>query len=263
MLLLGYYAFSVLRRVHRKRLGAYEFGAGKLEQFANFLIGAALLLGALWVAGRAAGNLLSPPPAASGTRLLVAMAASMLNVLINMFAFWALWRAGRDGTSLIMRGQIRARLSKLVASAIVTLAIGVSAAAPGSPVSRGADILGSGFVVCLMLYVGVVLLRDALPDLLDRALDEARQRAINEVLIRHYDRYETLEGVRSRQAGSRLYVEIGLGFDERLSFGEVAAVCREMAEHLCELIPGADVTVVPVPAMRHGRHAGLPAAASA
>lgn len=263
MLLLGCYAFTVLRRVHRKRLAAYEFGTGKLEQFANFLIGAALLLGAVWVAGRAVGSILSPPPAASGTRLLLAAATSMLNLLVNLFAFWALWRAGRDGTSLIMRGQIRARFGKLVTSVIVTVAIGVAAAVPGSPVSRAADILGSAFVVCIMLYVGATLLREALPDLLDRALDEARQNAINEVLIRHYDRYETLERVRSRQAGTRLYVEIGLGFNEGLSFGEVASVCREMAEHLRALIPGADVTVVPVSPILHGRHAGLPAAAPA
>lgn len=261
MFLLGCYAFTVLRRVHRKRLAAYEFGTGKLEQFANFLIGAALLLGAVWVTGRTADTILSPPPAASGTRLLLAMAASMLNLLINLLAFWALWRAGRDGTSLIMRGQIRARFSKLVTSAIVTVAIGVSAAVPGSPVSRAADILGSGFVVCVMLFAGVSLLREALPDLLDRALDEARQTAINQVLIRHYDRYETLERVRSRQAGTRLYVEIGLGFDARLSFGEVASICREMAEHLRELVPGADVTVVPVTPALPGRHAGAPVAA--
>jgi|GEM_PF-527257 len=263
MLLLGCYAFEVLRGVHRKRLRIYEFGTGKLEQFANFLIGAALLVGAAWVTGRAVGALLSPPPAASGTRLWLAMAASMLNLLVNVVAFWALWRAGRDGTSLIMRGQIRARFSKLVTSAIVVIAIGISASAPGSTVSRAADILGSAFVACVMLYVGVTLVREAVPDLLDRALDEARQAAINEVLIRHYHRYETLERVRSRQAGTRLHVEIGLGFNEALSFGEVAAICREMTEHLCALIPGADVTVVPVAPVLHGRGAGLPAAAPA
>ncbi|MDI3305872.1 MAG: hypothetical protein QJR07_02125 [Acetobacteraceae bacterium] len=48
-----------------------------------------------------------------------------------------------------------------------------------------------------------------------------------------------------------------------LSFGEVTAICREMTEHLCALMPGADVTVVPVAPVLHGRGAGLPAAAPA
>jgi cation diffusion facilitator family transporter len=255
LLLLGIYALTVLQRVHRKHLAAYEFGTGKLEQFANFLVGLALLMGGLWVAARAVGNIVAPPPPVPdpGMRLMLAMAGSALNTLVNLAAFWALWRAGRDGTSLIMRGQIRARLGKLVTSLVVTGAIGLSAAAPGSAVARVADIAGPIFVVGVMLYVSATLLREALPDLLDRALDEARQAAINQVLVRHYDRYETLESVRSRQAGTSLYVEIGLGFGASLNFGEVATVCREMAEHLRELIPGADVTVVPVVRPQPGR----------
>src|SRR5687768_4789235 len=50
--LLGWSVFVLMRRVHRGQLNAYEYGTGKLEQFANFMVGGMLLLGAVFIAGK-------------------------------------------------------------------------------------------------------------------------------------------------------------------------------------------------------------------
>src|ERR1051326_3366120 len=53
MILIEFFSFLVLRRIHRGELADLEFGTGKLEQIVNTLIGAAMLGGAIWIIARA------------------------------------------------------------------------------------------------------------------------------------------------------------------------------------------------------------------
>ncbi|MBU8540689.1 cation transporter [Falsiroseomonas tokyonensis] len=248
-LTLGWGILAMMRRVHRGHLQAYDYGSGKLERFANLLMGLLMLLGAAWVVTRTLGAYLTgPSPAASGPWLLAATVLTALNVVVNGLALLGLWRAARDGTSLLMTGQVQARLGKLAISALVLAAVAVGAAWPGTRAAWIANLAGGLTVVAVMALIGAAMLRQALPDLLDRALEERLQQAINRSLGSHFHRYETLERVRSRQSGGRAHIEIALGFAPGRPFGEVAAVAQEMARELEALIPGAEVVVVPVAA---------------
>ena len=246
MTVLELLVLGLMRRIHRGRMAAYDFGAGKLEQFANLLIGLAMAAGAAWLATQALGKLHAPGSAPTGG-VRLALLLSLVNLALNGAALGALWRAGRDGRSVIMTGQIRTRLSKLLSSGVVVLAIGLSAWAPGSPLSLLADIGGTLFVAAVMAVVAVRLWRDSLPDLLDRSLDEARQALINRALAARFEEYEALLAVRSRRAGNRVQIEIELGFDPGHSFARVAAVMQAVRAELEELIPGAQVVVIPRP----------------
>ena len=200
---LGLYALWVMRRVHRRALHRYDFGSGKVEQFANLLVAIGLLLGAAWLGVRVSLAVLSPPaPAPPGLRLAV-MALAVVNLGFNLAAFAALWRSGRDGTSLVMRGQIASRLGKCVTSAVVAAALAAAALAPASWLGRNGDTLAAVLVVAVMLTLAARMLRESLPDLLDRSLAENRQIAINRVLAGFFDRYDGLGAVRSRQSATR------------------------------------------------------------
>ncbi|MGX9963251.1 cation transporter [Roseomonas sp. F4] len=249
LLLLGWGVFGMMRRLHRGHLPSYDYGSGKLERFANFLVGGLLLLGAGWVVLRSfaayAAGPTSPDPSLHGWMVAAQLLAAM-NVVINALAFLALWRAGRDGTSLLMRGQVQARAGKLVTSLLVLAAVAVAAAWPGTRIAWIANLAGGLFVVAVMASIGIAMLRETLPDLLDRALEEDLQRTINATLGAHFEAYDTLERVRSRQSGQDVHIEITLGFDAGRNFGEVAAAARMMEQELTARIPGARVTVVPV-----------------
>ena len=52
MLTVVYYTLWLLRAVHRGRLKEFEFGTGKVEQFAWVIVGLSLVFGALWLAQR-------------------------------------------------------------------------------------------------------------------------------------------------------------------------------------------------------------------
>lgn len=243
--LLGVWAFRVMCQVHRGTLSQYDFGTGKLEQFANLLVALGMMLGAAWVLWRA-GLALANPPQRVARLMLAGTFLSGVNLMVNALAFLALWRTGRDGTSVVMRGQIRSRAGKLMVSTLVTTAIAVAALAPDTLAGRYADAAGALLVVAVMLTLSISLFRTTLPDLLDRTLAEGRQAVINRVLGRYFDDYQALGAVRSRQAGNTLHVEVTLGFLGTRPFAEVAATARSVGAALEEALPGAQVVVIPV-----------------
>ena len=49
MIAIEFFAFAILRRVHRGTLPELEYGTGKLEQIANLVIGLGMLGGSVWI----------------------------------------------------------------------------------------------------------------------------------------------------------------------------------------------------------------------
>jgi divalent metal cation (Fe/Co/Zn/Cd) transporter len=250
MVALELVLWVVLRRIHRGRTTEYDYGVGKLEQFANLAIGVAMGLAGVWLCFSAVTRWWSPPEQA-GIGLILASGLALANVALNALALRALWAAGRDGTSAIMTVQIRSRVVKLVSSGIVAIAIAANAI--GETLGGGyawlgpvAEALGSGFVGLVMIQLGISLWREATPQLLDRSLDEARQASINRALAKHFMAYDALLGVRSRIAGKQAQVEIALGFKPERRMGEIQRVADAVGEEVRALIPGAAVTVTPI-----------------
>jgi divalent metal cation (Fe/Co/Zn/Cd) transporter len=241
--------YLLMRRIHRGRMSAYEFGSGKIEQFVNLVVGLAMAAGAAWVTTRAIGRFTAGDAAVVGSSLSLwaAAGAAGLNLAVNAAAGLALWRAGRDGTSVLMTGQIRSRVSKILASAVAVVAVLVAALAPGSTISRMADLGGTLFVAAVMLGVTAKLWRESLPDLLDRSLDEERQMLLNRALGAHFADYDALLSVRSRSSGRSVHVKIELGFAGQQPLAAVDAVIAALSAEIARLIPGAEVTIVPRP----------------
>ncbi|WP_159996180.1 cation transporter [Roseomonas sp. 18066] len=244
---LEFVIYLLMRRIHRGRMSAYEFGSGKVEQFANTVVGLAMAAGAAWVATRAISRFAEGDGAAHGSALSlwVAVGAVGINLAINAAAGVALWRAGRDGTSVLMTGQIRSRISKILASTVAVAAVVLSAIAPGSMTSRIADLGGTLFVAAVMLGVTAKLWRESLPDLLDRSLDEERQLLLNRALGAHFADYDALLSVRSRSSGRSVHVKIELGFRGDQPLAAVDRVTTALSAEIARLIPGAEVTVAP------------------
>lgn len=236
---------GVLRRIHRGRMHDFDYGAGKVEQFANLSVALGMGLAGLWVGAGAAYRWWHPPEQVEAG-LVFAVAVGALNALQNAYVFRALWRAGGDGRSVIMMGQVRTRLAKLISSAIVLVALTVNASFPGGTVALVAEVAGSGFVALVMVQLAVSMARQSLPSLLDRTLEEKQQHLINRALVRHFDRYDALVSVRSRLSGNMPCVDVVLGFAPERRMDDVQGVTDQVAGEVQALIPGAQVTVTPV-----------------
>ena len=255
--LLELFAYLVMRRIHRGRLPSYQYGSGKIESFLNLVIGAALVLSGIWILALGVLSLLQPPqPSPLG--FSVAAATGAVNTTQNAWMFVTFLGARRLGASILIDGQVRTRLLKVVSSASATLAILVSSMFAGQIAGSVADLVGSAIVVQMMLWTAYQLIAGALPDLMDRMLDPSQLTRVNRVLLCNFDRIDAIHHVRSRRCGVMKYIEIGVGFSADRRMGEIDAINQSLKKELEAQIPDARVTLVAVSVASERRDSRFP-----
>jgi divalent metal cation (Fe/Co/Zn/Cd) transporter len=102
---------------------------------------------------------------------------------------------------------------------IVTLT--TAALAPDVVVVAWADAIGSVFVAGLIIVNATQILRDCIPDLLDRSAGRDVRATVEQALARHAGEFQQLERLRSRRSGRTVFVEATLAFEAGLAMGEV------------------------------------------
>jgi len=238
MLAIEIFSLGVMRRIHRGTLTGLEFGTGKLEQLANVLIGLGLLGGALWVGFNVVEIVARDTDTGTPLGLSLAAIFGSVNTLINVLAWDGMRRSLASGPSLLMQGQLRARVVKLVSSLFVQVTMTVAAVATDEAIVVWADAVGSTFVAVIMLVNALKMLKESLPDLLDQSAGDEVRAVIQRVLAGHTVDAAMVGRVRTRRSGRRIFVDIAMGFDGTASIAEVdrrieaikAAVRHELAD---------------------------------
>jgi len=243
LLVLEVCLLFLMRRINRGALGGYDYGTRKIEQFANVIVGAALILAALSLA--AASFMRAPEPQQDPTGLAAAWLAGLLNLGINGYVLWRLWRVARGGESVIIAGQVASRMMKTLVSAIVAAIVAVNVALVGTAAGATADMVGTFVVVLTMILFGGRIVGEALPHLLDQALSESHQSAINRALAGDFETFTEFHAIRTRTEGRDAWIEIELGFDGAQSFADVSAAAEHLARQVMLRIPQARVIVIP------------------
>lgn len=238
-------SWFTLRRIHRQKTGAYDFGLGKMEQVLSFLVALALCfsIAFVWYKSFSRDGIL---PHEIGFMNLAAVGLTFLNFCANLAPLPPLYKALKTGKSVLVLTQFRTKVAKSIGSAISTICVAINQLYSDPDVSLWADRVGIFIVSIVTLHAAYELLKSAIPDLLDRTLSEDNQVKINQVLARHYDKFDALKWCRSRQSGSDIEVHVGLGFAPDMLFGRVAAITKEVMEDIEAVIPGSRATVTPV-----------------
>jgi cation diffusion facilitator family transporter len=242
------FALGVMRRIHRGRTAMFEFGSGRLEQLVNLIIAGGLLAGAAWIGVAAVRRIAGGETAGTPIGFALAAVATSTNLYVNVLAWDAMRRTAGDEGSLIMQGQLRARIVKLVSSVCVQVSLTIAAVSPDPVVIVWTDSLGALVVCAFIVHAAVGMIRSDLPDLVDRSVHEVFQAAINRMLIRHFDDYERLDRVRTRRSGRTVHAEITLGFSPTLPMADVAQRIDAMKASLREELGDADIAIVAVAA---------------
>ena len=211
------FSYVVLRRIHRGALVDLDYGTGKLEQVANLVISASMLLGALWIGAGALRILTGDRELGTPIGLAAAAIAGMVNLYVNLVAWDGMRRVAAAGDSLILQAQLTLRWTKLFASLVIAIGLTVAALSTDDVIVAWADGLGSLFVGGYLVKSALAVLRGALPDLLDRSADRTTRLAVERGLARHAGDYVRLQRVRSRRSGHTAFVEIALELDAGLS----------------------------------------------
>jgi len=165
---------------------------------------------------------------------------------VNVLAWDAMRRAARDGGSLIMTAQLRARVVKLVSSACVQVSLTIAALSADAAVIAWADSIGALFVCGFIAHAAAGMIRADLPDLVDRSVNEEVQAAINRILVTHFDDYDRLDRVRTRRSGDVIHAEITLGFNPGLTMADVNGRIEAMKASLRREVGEADISIVAV-----------------
>jgi cation diffusion facilitator family transporter len=243
LLIVIYFSLRALRRAHRGYSGGYDYGIGKLERALSGTVAVLLLFAAgviLWQA-----FVSQPEPPSSAFLATLAVIFVCLNLGINTYPLLPLWRAVRAAGSVIVLSHFRARLAKALGSVVVVTCVAIHMFAADPRTGRIAEAVGGAMVAAFMIVVAIGLLRDVLPDLLDRAIAEPMQIHVNQTLAKFFDDYDELIGVRTRRSGNVVHVEITLGFHPEKTMGELREVVLRIQDHLQQSIPNSEVLIIP------------------
>ncbi|MFH1134674.1 MAG: cation transporter [Pseudomonadota bacterium] len=236
-------SYVILRRAHRGKLQDFDFGTGKLERGINLLVALGLFIVCLFIfyaiVSRGDGVPLSMPA------LFLSAISAYLNTLENFYFTLALARSNKTDSSVIIASQIKSRLAKTVATAIVLGVLVFALWLPDPKAARMVDVAGSIFVICFMLVIAIGLCRESLPEILDRTIPEPEQYQILQVLSAHFDRYDGFLGYRTRRSGKDLFILLNLCFLPETTLARIEARLLPLRRALESEIPGANVTIIP------------------
>jgi len=243
MLAVEVYAYFVLRAVHRDRLGKFRFGIGQLEQMCNLAIGAGLVLSGLWVANQVAQLVVLERAAATPLGLATAAAINAVNVVINSLGWFAMFSASRSDDSAIYTAQLSARTVKLLSCLVVQITMTIAALAKDPLISAWLDGLGATFVAGLMVTIGVKMIWDALPDIMDRSVPADLVAAIETILRETDIAPDEIARCRTRRAGSFPQIELTLAPSAREGIQDFLERAERLHHRLRARMPDADVSV--------------------
>src|ERR1700730_722378 len=169
MALIDLVTLVVIRRIHRGALKGFDYGTGKIEQLCSIGVAAGLVGGAIWVGYGAIRMTFEGHSDATPLGLALAAVVGAMNLLVNFIAWDSVRQATLGAPSVIMRAQLKARVTKLLSSVLVQVTMTVAAGAKDPVLVALADGVGALMVCAVMVKAAVDLLAESVPDLLDRS----------------------------------------------------------------------------------------------
>lgn len=208
----------------------YPFGYGKAESVAAAVVAMMLLAASLGIAFEAVREIRTPHKTPAPWTLLVLVAV--------LFVKWVLFRrtlsAGQDAGSTAGKADAWHHLSDAITSAAAF--VGISIALWGGEGWEQADDWAALFASCVIFYNGILLMRPALHDLMDRMpggeiIEPVRRAAegVPSVLA--------VEKLSARKAGLVYYVDIHVQANPSLSLHDAHALSGAVKSAIKATVP--------------------------
>jgi cation diffusion facilitator family transporter len=212
----------------------HAFGHEKAEYFSAGAEGVLILVAAVSIAVVAVMRLMSPEPLEGvGIGVAVSAAASALNLAVALL----LIRVGREQRSITLEADGRHLMTDVWTSVGVIAGI-VAVAVTGWD---RLDPIIALLVAANIVRSGVRLVRRSAAGLMDRALAEDEQRAIDEVLDTYRAQGVGFHAIRTRQAGRRAFVTFHILVPGGWTVREGHEMAERVAGAVRERLPYATV----------------------
>lgn len=235
-------AWFALRRIRRGGGHQFDYGVGKLENLSSLLVGV-LMFGCLSIIAITAIRNLLHPSHVTGIGVWIGLANQLIYVFVNTRLSIGARRMAREQNSPLMASQAGLFLTKALANGFILVALGLSLLLKDYAWALYIDPVASLIIAGSILLAALGIFKDSTLDLLDRTLEENSQLTILRALARHFDHYDDVHEIRSRRAGSHVFIEIILTFPPAQPASAVQSSARLLKAELEKEIPGSRVTI--------------------
>jgi cation diffusion facilitator family transporter len=179
----------------------HSYGHSKAEYFSSVVEGILILVAAGSISYAAIERLIHPRPLEQlGFGLLVSVLAS----LINFGASRILMKAGKQHNSITLEADAQHLMTDVWTSAGVLVGVGIVALTRWLPLD---SIMGL-IVAVNIVWTGYKLISRSVSGLMDVALPDTEQKAIDDVLAKYRKQGVEFHAIRTRQAAARRFVSI-------------------------------------------------------
>ena len=224
----------------------HPYGHHKAEYFSSGFEGVLIGAAALAIVWTAVQRLLNPQPLeALGLGLALSVLASVLNGALA----WSMLRKAREVHSVALEGDARHLMTDVWTTAGVVLGLGAVAATGWTWL----DPLLAIAVAANILREGLRLVRRSVGGLMDEALDERSQAAIQQVLDGFAHPAIRFDHLTTRRAGQRRFVDLHMHMPAGWTLGRAAAVRTSVEQALMSAVPGlrASIQLLPMDVEAH------------
>lgn len=214
----------------------HNYGHEKVEFFAAGLEGTLILVAGGAIVWFSVHRLLEPMPIEGfGLGIAIAAVASAINFVVARM----LIRMGRAHRSIALEADGKHLLTDVVTSAGVVLGLLIVRATGIDAI----DPLVALLVALNILWTGFSLLRVSVDGLMDTALDDVDVARVRQAIATALSPGETYHALRTRQAGSRRFVDFHLLVPGNQSVKRAHAITKTLEHAVSGALPGAETTV--------------------
>jgi cation diffusion facilitator family transporter len=214
----------------------HTYGHEKIEFFASGLEGGLILVAALTIAGFAVMRLIANhQPEQLGLGMLLSVAAAGINCGVGLY----LLRLGRTHQSIVLEADGKHLMTDVWTTGAVLVGLTLVWLTKLSIF----DPLVAMLMAVNILWTGFGLVRRSFDGLMDHALPVAEQEAMRQAIEAKLQPGMTYHALRTRQAGSRRFVDFHLLVPGSLTVSEAHARSNVIEEALRAGLPGVEVTV--------------------
>jgi divalent metal cation (Fe/Co/Zn/Cd) transporter len=243
-ILATFFALMIIRRLTRGGKFTYDYGMGKFESLTRIITGGVMFVSIVILLLFTFRRFIVPEHFDMDAAI-IGIPLMVLAGIADSYHWQKNYRRALTDPTPIMEAQWRLRRAKTFSDLLVLLSLVLSVVLVHYSWAEYIDPAVSFVIIVFLLLAGYREITSSLPDLFDQTLEEELQLVILRELSSSFDRYEEFHGVRSRRSGSRIYIEVFLGFDPEQKMGTVQEFIESLKGSLEASIPGSVVSVIP------------------
>src|ERR1700741_4881320 len=230
----------------------HQYGHGKVENFSAFVETGLLLLTCAWIIYEAGHRLFFRRTEIEPS--IAAFAVMLLSMVIDRWPSRALGRIADKYASQALEADALHFSTDIWSAGVVVLGLALVLVGRTYNIRwlADSDPIAALFVAGVVISVSWRLVRRTIDALLDAAPPGVRSQIYD--AVSRVDGVLEVDRVRIRRAGNRYFADLAVGLARTVTFQRSEQLAKAVTESVRNILPGADVTVQPLPRAQHSEN---------